>query len=148
MLVNLQAIPAVSPPPAGIVVRRVNAYEITPVLEFVRSSFSVGWADEISVGFTRLPVTVFIATADGKLIGFCAHECTRRGFLGPMGVAESHRKKGIGAALLLASLHDLKAMGCAYAIIGGAGPTEFYAKECGATIIPGSVPGIYTDRLK
>jgi hypothetical protein len=39
-------------------------------------------------------------------------------------------------------------MGYAYAIIGGAGPTEFYAKECGATIIPNSVPGIYTDRLR
>jgi predicted N-acetyltransferase YhbS len=148
MLVNLQALPNAERSLSGITIRRATAYEITPVLEFVRANFSVAWADEISVGFSRLPVSVFIATSEGRVIGFCAHECTRRGFLGPMGVAESQRKKGIGAALLLASLTDLKSMGYAYAIIGGAGPTEFYAKECGATIIPGSAPGIYTDRLR
>jgi predicted N-acetyltransferase YhbS len=148
MLVNLQALPHGERSLSGITIRRANAYEITPVLEFVRSNFSVAWADEISVGLSRLPVSVFIATSEGSVLGFCAHECTRRGFLGPMGVVEAHRNKGIGAALLLASLNDLKNMGYAYAIIGGAGPTEFYAKECGATIIPGSVPGIYTDRLR
>jgi len=148
MLVNLQLLPPLPAAQPEVTVRRANAYEITPVLDFIRSNFSVAWADEVSVGFARLPISVYIATSDGQVIGFCAHECTRRGFLGPMGVAESHRKQRIGAGLLLASLHDLKAMGYAYAIIGGAGPTEFYAKECAATVIPNSVPGIYTDRLK
>src|SRR3954454_11221888 len=148
MLVNLQAMPARDDQIAGVTIRRANAYEITPVLEFVRSKFSVSWADEISVGFARLPVSVFIATSGGKVIGFCAHECTRRGFLGPMGVLDAERKRGVGGALLRASLNALREMGYAYAIIGGAGPTEFYAKESGATIITGSVPGIYTDQLK
>jgi predicted N-acetyltransferase YhbS len=148
MLVNLQSLPPLSEPLPGITIRRANAYEITPVLDLVRSNFSISWSDEVSVGFARVPVSVYIATSEGNVIGFCAHECTRRGFLGPMGVAEAHRKKGIGRLLLWASLNDLKSMGYAYAIIGGAGPTEFYAKECGATIIPNSVPGIYTDRLR
>ena len=39
-------------------------------------------------------------------------------------------------------------MGYAYAIIGGAGPVEFYQRECGAKLIPDSVPGVYADPLK
>jgi hypothetical protein len=38
-------------------------------------------------------------------------------------------------------------MGYAYAIIGGAGPVDFYQKTVGAIEIEGSVPGIYRDRL-
>ena len=38
-------------------------------------------------------------------------------------------------------------MGYAYGIIGGVGPAEFYAKTVGATLIPDSTPGIYTDML-
>ena len=32
--------------------------------------------------------------------------------------------------------------------IGGAGPVEFYRKAVGATVIEGSVPGIYRNLLK
>ena len=46
--------------------------------------------------------------------------------------------------LLLWGLADL---GYAYAIIGAAGPVEFYAKAVGATVIPDSSPGIYADLL-
>ncbi|MEX0750197.1 MAG: hypothetical protein WD359_05250 [Dehalococcoidia bacterium] len=34
-------------------------------------------------------------------------------------------------------------LGYAYAIIGGVGPAEFYAKVCGATVIENSDPGVY-----
>jgi predicted N-acetyltransferase YhbS len=61
---------------------------------------------------------------------------------------ESERGKGIGKALLLVCLAGLREMGYAYGIIGGAGPTDFYAKECGAVVIEGSVPGVYADPLK
>ena len=56
--------------------------------------------------------------------------------------------KGIGKALLLASLWALREMGYVYAIIGAAGPVRFYQKTVGAIIIPDSEPGIYTDSLK
>jgi hypothetical protein len=42
----------------------------------------------------------------------------------------------------------LRELGYAYGIIGGAGPTEFYERTVGATIIPESVPGIYADPIK
>jgi predicted N-acetyltransferase YhbS len=54
---------------------------------------------------------------------------------------------GLGKALLFKSLEALRDLGYAYAIIGGVGPKEFYAKACGAIEIPGSDPGIYTDLL-
>ena len=37
-------------------------------------------------------------------------------------------------------------MGYAYAIIGSAGPEDYYAKVCGAIAIPDSKPGIYCDQ--
>ena len=92
--------------------------------------------------------SVFIAIRDGGIVGFGAYECTRRSFFGPTGVLEKERGQGIGRALLLACLCGLRDMGYAYAIIGGAGPVEFYTRECGATIIPDSVPGVYHDPLK
>jgi hypothetical protein len=41
----------------------------------------------------------------------------------------------------------MAAKGYAYAVIGGAGPTEFFVKTTGAQPIAGSTPGIYHDRL-
>ena len=49
---------------------------------------------------------------------------------------------------LIASLWDLWDQGYAYAIIGAAGPVDFYVKTVNATIIPDSAPGIYTDMLE
>jgi hypothetical protein len=37
--------------------------------------------------------------------------------------------------------------GYGYAIIGSAGPVDFYNKMSGATVIEGSVPGIYKDLI-
>ncbi|HET6384644.1 MAG TPA: GNAT family N-acetyltransferase [Armatimonadota bacterium] len=131
----------------GIVIRRANPWEITPTREFISRVFPGGWADEASVGFARCPVSTLIAIKEGRIIGFGSYDCTRRGIFGPTGVEDSHRKQGIGAALLLRCLEAMLEMGYAYAVIGGAGPTRFYEKACGATVIPGSVPGIYTDLL-
>jgi GNAT superfamily N-acetyltransferase len=132
----------------GIVIRRAQPFEITPVLEFIEEDFSVAWADEISVGFANKPVTVYIATREGRVVGFAGYECTRKAFFGPTGVAENERGHGIGKALLLASLWGLRELGYVYGIIGGAGPVEFYEAAVGAIVIPDSEPGIYTDLLK
>ena len=136
----------------GIAIRRTYPFEITPVRAFVEHHFGIGWADEISVGFAQKPISVFraIDQAEEKkqIVGFAAYECTTRDYFGPTGVAESHRKRGIGKALLLASLHGLRELGYAYAIIGGAGPVDYYAKTAGATVIEGGEPGIYRDLLR
>jgi len=132
----------------GVIVRRANAHEITPICRFIEKHFAQTWSDEITVAFARQPISLYIAIREGEVIGFGAYECTRRSFFGPTGVMEGERGKGIGKALLLACLAGLREMGYAYGIVGGAGPTEFYAKECGAVVIEGSVPGVYADPLK
>ena len=133
---------------ANINIRRAQPFEITPVHQFIESNFSVAWADEISVGFANKPVTVFIATRDGRVIGFAGFECTRKAFFGPTGVDISERGRGIGKALLFAALYGLRELGYVYGIIGAAGPVEFYQEAVGAIVIPDSDPGIYTDLLK
>ena len=149
LLVNLLKIPPVEDTAAdGFSIRRAQPFEVTPVREFVATNFSQNWADEISVGFARQPISVFVATVERKLVGFAAYECTRRGYFGPTGVIQAAQGQGVGKALLLASLWALREMGYVYAIIGAAGPVRFYQKTVGAIIIPDSEPGIYTDSLK
>lgn len=153
MLVHLLKLPDPAPildalSAQGVTIRRARPFEISAVRAFIEEHFSVGWADEVEPCYARRPITLFLATRAGRVIGFAAYEATMRGFFGPTGVMEAERGKDIGKALLLASLHGMREMGYAYGIIAGVGPAEFYAKSCGATLIPDSTPGIYTDMLK
>ncbi len=149
LLVNLLKLPELEPAlDPSVSIRRAQPFELTAVRTFVSQTFSITWADEISVGFTHQPVSVFIATIEEQLIGFAAYECTRRAFFGPTGVASHAQGKGVGKALLIKSLFGLREMGYVYAIIGGAGPVRFYQKAVGAIVIPDSEPGIYTNLLK
>ena len=148
LLVNLLKLPPLDTHASDFLIRRAQPFELTPVRNFVETNFSLSWADEISVGFAHQPVSVFIATINREIVGFAGYECTRRGFFGPTGVIEAARGKGIGQALVLASLWGLREMGYVYAIIGAAGPVRFYQTTVGAIIIPDSEPGIYTDLLK
>src|SRR6267143_4300289 len=141
MLVNLLKLPSLDQlKDEDVNIRRAQPFEIAPVREFIERNFSVAWADEISVGFANQPVSVVIATRESKVIGFAGYECTRRAFFGPTGVIESERGRGIGKALLIASLWGLRELGYVYAIIGGAGPVQFYQEAVGAIVIPDSEP--------
>jgi GNAT superfamily N-acetyltransferase len=149
LLVNLLKLPSLDQlNDEAVNIRRAQPFEITAVREFIAKNFSVAWADEISVGFANKPVTVVIATRQGRVIGFAGYECTRKAFFGPTGVAEEERGSGIGTALLIASLWGLRELGYVYGIVGGAGPVEFYQRAVGAIVIPDSQPGIYTDLLR
>jgi len=149
LLVNLLKLPPLeSTDEQDFIVRRTQPFELTPVRRFVETNFSRAWADEMSVGFARQPISVFVATIDRELAGFAAYECTRRGFFGPTGVIPAAQGKGIGKALLLASLYALRELGYVYGIIGAAGPVRFYQKTVGAIVIPDSSPGLYTDSLR
>ncbi len=133
---------------AGILLRRPNSFELTPVRAFVESKFSVSWADEMAVTLARQPVSSFLALSGKTIVGFAAFDATRKAFFGPTGVDPAFRGRGIGKALLIESLWGLHDLGYAYAIIGAAGPVEFYRKAVGAIVIPGSVPGVYADLLR
>jgi GNAT superfamily N-acetyltransferase len=132
---------------AGITLRRALAPEKHKVSAWVRKTFSEAWASEAEVAFSRQPVSCFIAVQERKIIGFACHDATCPNFFGPTGVEPKAQKGGIGKALLFACLEDMRHQGFGYAIIGGVGPTEFYAKAVGAVAIEGSEPGIYRGLL-
>lgn len=52
-----------------------------------------------------------------------------------MGTAKNNRVKGVGRELLHRCLSDMKKIGYEYAIIGQAGPIEFYEHTCNAKLI-------------
>lgn len=153
MLVKLYTLPDLAPDikrqrEAGITIRRPIPPEKHIVIEWVRREFGNGWASEAEVTFSRQPVTSFIAMENGQMIGFACYDATCKAFFGPTGVSEATRGRGTGKALFLACLHGMAADGYAYAIIGAAGPVDFYAKAVGATVIEGSTPGIYGGMLR
>jgi len=132
----------------GIDVRRALAPEKHVVVSWVREHFGDGWASECEVSFARLPIACFRAQRGQVVLGFACYDSTAKAFFGPTGVLEQERKHGIGTALLLLTLQAMAAEGYAYAIIGGAGPADFYANAVGAVPIAGSTPGIYRKMLK
>ncbi|HVF09769.1 MAG TPA: GNAT family N-acetyltransferase [Abditibacteriaceae bacterium] len=153
MLVKLYELPDMVPlladlQASGIEVRRAIAPEKHIVVEWVRQNFSVAWASECEVAFANQPVSCFIAVQNSALVGFACHDATCRNFFGPTGVLSDLRGRGVGKALLLTCLHAMAHQGYAYAIIGGAGPVDFYVKSVGAIAIEGSSPGIYRGLLK
>ncbi|MFP5078446.1 GNAT family N-acetyltransferase [Rhizobium sp. YIM 134829] len=132
----------------GVTIRRVLAPELKSLTDWLVPRFGHGWASEATVAVTRSPPTCFIAIKDGELVGFACHDATAKGFFGPTGVDEAARGKGIGHALLLATLLDMRDQGYGYGIIGGAGPMGFYRTAVGAIPIEGSIPGIYKGMLR
>lgn len=151
MLVKLYALPGLDEALAvcsarGISIRRALAPERHTVLYWVRAHFASS-AAEVETAFAQVPVNCFIAARGAAILGFACYDVTCRNYFGPEGVDAGERGHGIGRALLLAALHAQRAQGYAYAIIGGVGPSEFYAKTVGAIAIPGSTPGIYAGML-
>jgi GNAT superfamily N-acetyltransferase len=131
----------------GVKIRRALPPEKHLVLKWVAQHWGDVWASECDVAFSRQPVACVLATQGDRILGFACYEATCRNFFGPMGVRKSARGKGVGRALLLTSLHAMRAYGYGYAIIGGVGPEAFYAKTVGAVPIEGSTPGIYRGGL-
>jgi len=132
---------------AEVSLRRALAPEKHKVVAWVKDHFSEYWASEAEVAFSREPVSCFIAVKDGEIQGFACHDVTCRNFFGPTGVLPKVRKGGVGTALLLACLEDMKHAGYGYAIIGGVGPADYYARAVGAVAIEGSDVGIYRGLL-
>ncbi|HSB71526.1 MAG TPA: GNAT family N-acetyltransferase [Candidatus Methylomirabilis sp.] len=143
-LYDLQGAPRDIP---GVEIRRPMPHEKGMVKQWIAKAFSEAWGEEFECSFKSLPVTTLIALRDDKVVGFACYDVTCRGYFGPTGVLESERGKGIGKELLMRSMLGLRELGYAYAIIGAAGPVEFYVKTLGGFPIPGSSEGIYPKKL-
>ena len=147
-LYNLPEEPAVSKLlAAGFKIRKPLGSEKTLLTSWVRANFSEAWASEVEIAFTQTPLACYIAQHGPELVGFACYDASALGYFGPTGVAEGCRGQGLGKALLLACLHEMRLKGYGYAIIGWVGPQEFYEKAVGALEIPASTPGIWQDWL-
>jgi GNAT superfamily N-acetyltransferase len=132
----------------GIVIRKPIGPEAHLILRWVSGQFGDGWASETGAALSNRPCSCFTAVKDSMIVGFACYDATALGFFGPIGVAESRRRQGIGSALLNACLLDMKLKGYGYAIAGGVGDTGFYVRNAQAIEIPNSTPGIYGNKLK
>jgi GNAT superfamily N-acetyltransferase len=130
-----------------IKIRKPMGSEKSMIVQWVRDNFGESWASEMDVTFSHSPVSCYIAQEDQNILGFACYDAAALGYFGPTGVAEAFQGKGIGKALLLACLVEMKIKGYGYAIIGWAGPQAFYEKAVGAVAIPDSTPGIWKDWL-
>lgn len=133
--------------PLDTVLRKPIGPEHDLVAVWVGERFGLGWASEVRVALANRPVTAWIAVRRGELLGFCCHDATALGFVGPIGVAQEACGQGLGAALLRASLADMRSAGYGYAVAGGVGALGFFRRVAGAVEIADSTPGLYDGRL-
>ncbi len=153
MLVKLYTLPALAPllkqqRDQGVEIRRALVPERHLLVAWVQQRWGAAWASECDTALVRQPVSCFVATEAEQPLGFSCHESTFKNFFGPFGVDPAQQGRGIGAALLLTTLHDMAAQGYAYAIIGGAGPGDFFTRVAGAVPIADSTPGMYRGLLR
>lgn len=167
MLVKLYALPELAPVLAeqkakGVEIRQAHPDEKYIISNWVREYVNPGWAVGCETALEQRPPTCYIAVEKDSahiptnnpynlpseiLLGFAVYDVVAKGIFGPIGVREDRQDNRIGTALLLTCLHRMAADGYAYAVIGWAGPVEWYARTVGATIIEGSEPGVFRGSL-
>ncbi len=145
LLVKLYDLPELEPVIArqralGVTIRRGMAPEKHLALDWIGRHFADYWVSEADVGFAARPTTVFLAHRGDCMLGFACYDTTHKNYFGPTGVDEAERGRGIGTALLLATLHAMRGAGYMYGIIGWAGPVAYYEKTVGASVIPNTEP--------
>lgn len=137
---------------AGYTLRRAQAADVPALLALVESQFAAVWAYEVrralgpelggeaAAHTPELPEgpTVHLAVdarddASGAPVAFAAHDGNNRGlgWFGPMGTLPAHRGRGLGEALVLLCLADVRDRPDG-GVIAWVGPESFYARTCGA----------------
>ncbi|MEB9507475.1 GNAT family N-acetyltransferase [Bacillus anthracis] len=121
-------------------VRKANSSDLRKLVSFVSKEFGERWLHSIEYGFRTYKenIPIYIAEQEEVIVGFACYDVVRgkKGLFGPMGTAKQNRVKGVGKQLLHRCLHSMKQDGYEYAIIGQAGPVEFYERCCNARLIP------------
>lgn len=126
---------------SNIKIKRAFAGDKDTILSFVEKHFRKNWVYEVEHAIMAETNKCFIATEDGKVLGFACYDSSARGFFGPIGVDPERRGEHIGEALLIRTLEAMKEYGYGYAIIGWVSEAEnFYRKTVGAEYIKGGKP--------
>lgn len=138
MIVSLKEYSFPTLPSTNIVYKRAEQSDAVSLRSFVEKEFGNGWLDSIENGLVNGEIPIFIALDEEQIVGFACFDVVRgtKGLFGPMGTSFSNRLKGIGYTLLHICLQGMTEKGYEYAVIGEAGPIEFYEKACDAVVIP------------
>ncbi|WP_036841631.1 GNAT family N-acetyltransferase [Pontibacillus marinus] len=122
----------------GITIMRATVKDREELVRFISEGFGDPWVKTIQIALEEDHPPLYIARKEEELIGFACYDSVRhqKGVYGPMGTSPKVRTKGVGYALLHTCLEEMKQKGYEYAILGEAGPIEYYERACGAKLIP------------
>ena len=149
MIVGLYHLPEM-PVIEGVKIKRAFVGDKNKILSFVNEHFSEGWVCEAEHALLDTPSKCFIATEEGRIVGFACFDSSARGFIGPIGIDVSCRGRDIGKALLIRTLNAMREYGYAYAVIGWVDSAEhFYRKAVGAEFIKNGSPenSVYSNMI-
>jgi GNAT superfamily N-acetyltransferase len=119
----------------GWAIRRAEEHDREPLAAWVEERFSSLWAWEVRAALDLSPAAVFVAEREGLIGGFACHSVSGLpGTFGPTGTDELLRGAGLGRALLLRCLADLRERGYERVEIAWVGPVAFYSHVAGAAI--------------
>ncbi len=133
--------------PPRLSIRPAQHEDAAAIIDFVGREFPGGWHYDTHRFFDRggVPSDVVVVLEDRAIVGF-AHTHTpdsvelrgsiqwvppsakRWGGLGPIGIAATHRRRGIGFALLCAGVQQLKARGVEDLVIDWTDLLDFYGR--------------------
>lgn len=100
----------------GVSIRRMMPVNTSETLRFIEGNFGELWADEAR--FAMMHRNCIIAVKDRRLVGFVCVDATAKGYVGPIGVTEEMRGKGVARALFYRAMLALRDMGYKYAVAG------------------------------
>jgi hypothetical protein len=99
-----------SDPPEGVDVRRAVRDEDVVAVMIAASRLWPWWSDEVARSLehgTCHVATTITADSGEQVIGIGCHSVTRATWVGPIGVVDTHRRRGVGHALLGQICRDL-----------------------------------------
>ncbi len=117
----------------GYDLRRVGRGERDLLLRVASEAFAPAWAFELGRAMGQDRPAVFAAWKEGVPVAFAAHDANNSGlgWFGPAGTLTAHRGNGLGEALLIQCLLDVRDRPEG-GVIAWIGPRQFYEKAAGA----------------
>ena len=117
---------------AGYQLHAATIADLPELAATIARDHSAAWAHEVSRAL-RVGGVFLVRDAERNLAGFAAHDGNNAGlgWFGPAATCPGHQGRGIGAALLVHCLNEIRENGHRRAEIAWNGPAEFYRKVCG-----------------
>jgi mycothiol synthase len=118
---------------AGIVVRAFEPRDTYALAEYFRAEFPT-WVEffsrKLDAGDDHDTMVIALDTRGaGRVVGYCQHLDTDH--VGPFGVAQAYRNRGIGSVMLYRLLDALRQKGYKFAWFGETGRAQPYSERAG-----------------